>query len=86
MLNFPLALTLRLGARYNCRFLLWAGLSDASQVHNTAAETRQKHNWVLSMSRRGLAHYTAYGTTLLLNPFLTAQRRNGLKVGSIKHM
>lgn len=30
----------------------------------------QKHNLIPSMSRRGLAQYTAHGTTLLLNLFL----------------
>ncbi len=32
----------------------------------------QKHNLVPSMSRRGLAQYTAHGIMLLLNPFLAA--------------
>lgn len=32
----------------------------------------QKHNLIPSMSRRGLAQYTADGTMLLQNPFLAA--------------
>ena len=32
----------------------------------------QKHNLIPSMSRRGLAQYTAHGTMLLQNPFLAA--------------
>lgn len=44
MLNFPLALTLRLGARYNCRFLFWAGLSMDSTVSKIPNATPLTNN------------------------------------------